>query len=167
MHPLIDGVITIVLIIGSEVVFVLVNVGIFPDPELDESPINVLELVQLKTNPLEVVGFVGVPVRTISGTVAPSQNDIFDIILEIVGFVYVNKILESILSTIILPELNPHGKVTSISVDEINCIFALGIVAEPNWITELEVNPVPVILTTVPAWPDEGVMPSTVKMVKE
>ena len=167
MHPLIDGVITIVLVIGSEVVFVLVNVGIFPDPELDESPINVLELVQLKTNPLEVVGFVGVPVSTISGTVALTQNDTFDIILEIVGFVYVNKILESILSTIILPELNPHGKVTSISVDEINCIFALGIVAEPNWITELEVNPVPVILTTVPAWPDEGVMPSTVKMVKE
>jgi hypothetical protein len=33
--------------------------------------------------------------------------------------------------------------------------------------TELELNPVPVILTTVPAWPDEGVMPSTVKMVKE
>ena len=167
MHPLIDGVITIVLVIGSEVVFVLVNVGIFPDPELDESPISVFELVQLKTNPLEVVGFVGVPVRTISGTVALTQNDTFDIILEIVGFVYVNKILESIPSTIIFPELNPHGKVTSISVDEINCIFALGIVAEPNWITELEVNPVPVILTTVPAWPDEGVMPSTVKIVKE
>jgi hypothetical protein len=114
------------------VVFVLVNVGIFPDPELDESPISVFELVQLKTNPLEVVGFVGVPVRTISGTVALTQNDTFDIILEIVGFVYVNKILESIPSTIIFPELNPHGKVTSISVDEINCIFALGIVAEPN-----------------------------------
>ena len=155
------------LVIGSKVVFVHVKVGIFPDPELVDSPIDVLELVQLKTNPIEVVGFVGVPLRTNPGTVVPSQNDKLVIVFEIVGLIYVNKILESIPSTIIFPELNPHGKVISISVDEINCIFAVGIVAEPNWMTELELNPVPVILTTVPAWPDEGVMPSTVKMVKE
>jgi len=167
IHPLIDGVITIVLVIGSEVVFVLVNVGIFPDPELDESPINVFELVQLKTKPLEVVGLVGVPERTISGTVPPTQNDTFDIILEIVGFVYVNKILESIPSTIIFPEFKPHGSVISISVDEKYRILAVGIVIEPNCMTEVEVNPEPVILTIVPAWPDVGFTPAIDKIDKQ
>ena len=70
-----------------------------------------------------------------------------------------NTIVESIPSTKNLPELKPHGSVTSISVDEIYWILAVGIVAEPNCIVEVEVNPVPVILTIVPAWPDVGFTP--------
>ena len=83
---MIEGVIIIVLVIGSKVVFVQVNVGIFPVPELEESPIAVFELVQEYNKPFVVVGFVGVPERTISGTVVPTQYDKFERILEIVGF---------------------------------------------------------------------------------
>ena len=64
MQPLIEGVMVILLVIGSLVVFKLVNVGIFPVPEF-ESPIAVLEFVQENNNPFEVVGFVGVPERVI------------------------------------------------------------------------------------------------------
>jgi hypothetical protein len=83
---LIEGVIIIVLVMGSLVVFVEVNVGILPVPEFDESPMSVLELVQFKTKPLRVVGFVGVPEIIISGTDAPTQYDKFEKVFEIVGF---------------------------------------------------------------------------------
>ncbi len=40
--------------------------------------------------------------------------------------------------------------------------MAVGITTEPNETVDVDVNPVPVMVTIVPAWPVVGEMPSTV-----
>jgi hypothetical protein len=73
----------------------------------------------------------------------------------------VNKITEGIPSTVKKPDVTPQGIVTSNSVADTNRIFADGIVIAPNNTVDVGVNPVPVIVTIVPACPEVGETPLT------
>ena len=73
-----------------------------------------------------------------------------------------NKVADATPLTEKYPEVTPHGTVTLISVADTNRIFAAGIENDPNETVEVEVKPVPFMVTIVPAWPVVGEIGSTV-----
>jgi hypothetical protein len=80
-QPLAEGVMVIVAVIGADVAFVAVNVGMFPDP-LAASPIAVLLFVQVKVVPLTG------PDKEVVVTLAPLQCVWFDTFDTVgVGFI--------------------------------------------------------------------------------